>query len=272
MRQTLTRWLAIIVALLSVAGCVGNAVDIPPQTIPEAHAPSRPIPGFFSLPKGTGPFPAVVILHGCDGVQPEERDWAWRLNDWGYASLIVDSFSPRGIAQCGANGEFPKNASYRDRAGDALSAALWLRGQPGIDPNRIGLVGTSYGGGVAALVTQDRYDRLYPGLLKVVVMYSGHCWNPQSQGSVPLLDLTGEADDWSDFDVVKSCRAFAEALPPGKVFEMHAYPGAHRDFENIHIPRNQYKGHLVGYDFAGAHDSFIRTKAFLDRYLMASGA
>jgi dienelactone hydrolase len=45
-------------------------------------------------------------------------------------------------------------------------------------------------------VTQDRYARLHPGLIKAVVDYYGSCDIPELHGNVPLLALAGEADDW----------------------------------------------------------------------------
>src|SRR4029079_7566471 len=58
--------------------------------------------GTLILPSGQPPFPAVIVLHGCNGVSPNARTWARRLASWGYASLILDSFTSRGIKNvCG---------------------------------------------------------------------------------------------------------------------------------------------------------------------------
>ena len=52
--------------------------------------------GSIILPQGNPPYPAVVVLHGCNGISSSTRIWARRLASWGYAALIVDSFTPRG--------------------------------------------------------------------------------------------------------------------------------------------------------------------------------
>ena len=31
-------------------------------------------------PQGAGPFPAVVVMHGCDGINANTRAWAARLS------------------------------------------------------------------------------------------------------------------------------------------------------------------------------------------------
>jgi dienelactone hydrolase len=258
----------VLALLAGLTGCYARTdVAIPPQNVPGATPPDKPLTGILTLPRGNGPFPAIVVLHGCDGVQEQEQAWAARLNGWGYAALIVDSFAPRGIVMCDGQGGAPLVASPQNRAGDALSAAVWLRTRPEIDGTRIGVFGSSYGGQIAAMLTQQRYVQLFPGLLKASVNYYGMCGNPKTQSDVPLLDLVGEADDWFDFAFVKSCRAFGANLPPGKVFEMHTYPGAAHDFDDQMMRAYAFKGHLAAYDGPAASDSFDRTKAFLDRYI-----
>jgi len=53
--------------------------------------------GTIYKPRGDGPFPAVVILHGCSGIGNRTYLWASRLKGWGYVSFIVDSLGPRGV-------------------------------------------------------------------------------------------------------------------------------------------------------------------------------
>ena len=54
--------------------------------------------GKLTKPQGNEPFPAVVLLHGCSGIIKNVDDWAKRLAIWGYVSLQVDSFGPRGYS------------------------------------------------------------------------------------------------------------------------------------------------------------------------------
>ena len=109
----------------------------------------------------------MIVLHGCGGLGSGQRLWAERLNGWGYAALVLDSLGPRGVRSVCAPANQPL-VTPTDRASDAISAALWLRGQPTIDPGRIGVLGVSHGGSAAAWVTQVVYEQRYPGLLKAV--------------------------------------------------------------------------------------------------------
>ena len=54
-------------------------------------------------PEGEGPFPAVVLLHGCSGIIQTERGWAQELRKRGYVAVLVDSFRPRGYTEICTN-------------------------------------------------------------------------------------------------------------------------------------------------------------------------
>jgi dienelactone hydrolase len=65
--------------------------------------------GILTIPNGKGPFPAVVMLCGSGGLKNkddarQQKSWAERLMSWGYASLQVDSFGPRGYDNVSENG------------------------------------------------------------------------------------------------------------------------------------------------------------------------
>jgi len=59
----------------------------------------------LTKPDGEGPFPAIVLLHGCGGMKSSyPHNWDKRLAEWGYVSLQVDSLSPRGMSSICAGG------------------------------------------------------------------------------------------------------------------------------------------------------------------------
>ncbi len=47
--------------------------------------------GRLTRPSGDGPFPAIVLLHGCNGtgspIGKHYSDWMYMLQRWGYVSL-----------------------------------------------------------------------------------------------------------------------------------------------------------------------------------------
>lgn len=268
------RNLVVLLAVLGgFAGCgvagQRDSVAIPVQSVPGSRMPAQPLPAVLLLPAGSGPFPAIIVLHTCGGRNLLQEDWAARLNSWGYAALIPNSFAPRGVVSvCSPVNQHLVTAE--DRSGDVLSAALWLRTQPKIDGARIGVLGDSHGGGTAAWVTERRYERLYPGLLKASVNYYGPCRYPEAHGTVPLLALAGEDDDWGS--PALTCRVFGGRLGPDQPFELHTYPGVVHAFDNSRVNGLTYsEGHAMEYNHAAAEDSFVRVKAFLDRYVGHAG-
>ena len=50
---------------------------------PVSVKPGDPLKGYLRLPDGSGPFPAVVLLHGCEGIKPFHDDWAAFLGEKG---------------------------------------------------------------------------------------------------------------------------------------------------------------------------------------------
>ena len=56
------------------------------------EGPKLRLTGRLAEPEGSGPFPAVVLLHGCEGALPARDDaWVERFTSWGFAAL---SFMP----------------------------------------------------------------------------------------------------------------------------------------------------------------------------------
>ena len=249
-------------------GTARNATGllIPPQDfhLADARTSPGPLPGALTLPPGPGPFPVVILLHGCAGLGRGLPIWAARLADWGYASLVIDSFSSRNVyTVCEPSAQ--ALVTRRDRAGDALSAAMYLRHVPAIDPDRIAVVGFSHGGATAFTLTQQEFQAAAPGLIKASVDYYGACRTPSEHGTVPLLALAGEDDTWGD--PARRCTEFAAHLRPDQPFEVKTYPGAVHAFDNPLQRRRVEFGHALDYDASAAADSFVRVHAFLDRYL-----
>lgn len=202
-------------------------------------APTQ-LAGYLYRPNGPGPFPAVVALHGCSGLfvrndamGARQVDWARRFVALGYAVLLPDSFTPRGLRTLCPLTERPVSP-WRERARDAYGALVWLQAQPFVRADQVALLGWSHGGNTVLAAIDAVRDRrggaraefaiaiaFYPGCLTVTTQ----AWRPR----VPLLLLVGDADNWTP-------AAPCEPLRGQPRIDLVVYPGAHHDFDHPNQP------------------------------------
>jgi dienelactone hydrolase len=229
------------------------------------------VPGTLYRPTGAGPFPGVVLLHGCAGVGASIFAWGRWLQTSGYEALVVNSMAPRAVRSVCVVGGHPTD---RDQALDALGALNFLRSLPEIDPRRIAVVGWSHGGGAALVLAGEAFaSAMMPivGAFQAAVAFYPECaLLPRSGFSAPTLILIGSEDDWAS---PQSC---ATRVPPleaaGAPLEWHLYPHATHGFDT---PARDRVLHIAGrsftlrYDADAAADAHVRVAAFLGEHLGA---
>jgi dienelactone hydrolase len=211
------------------------------------------IPVTITRPAGSGPFPAVVIMHDCSGLGPSsshapERG-AQELTRRGYVVVIPDSFRTRGFPNgvCADPSPHRIEVAPSRRGRDAYAALAHARALPDVDGRRVGIMGGSHGGSTtlsamaaplsaAEPLAQDKHAGFAAG----VALYPA-CgvriggWNGATGGGVyrptaPLLILIGALDDWTP---AEPCRRLTEAArAAGYPVAIKIYPGAHHSFDS----------------------------------------
>ena len=98
-----------------------------------------------------GPAPIIVMAHGLGGVKEERLDaFAERFTAQGYACLVFD------YRYFGASGGQPRQLlDVKAQLADWKAAVGFARTLPGIDPDRVVLWGTSFGGGHVIITGAD---------------------------------------------------------------------------------------------------------------------
>ena len=139
------------------------------------------LPGTLSLPDGTGPFPAVVLVQGSGPSDRDEtygpnkpfRDLAWGLASAGVAVLRYDKRTLVYGTQMATDANITVREETMD---DAIAAVALLRRTPGVDSTRVFLAGHSLGAYLAPRIAAQ-----VPGQLAGIVMLEAP--------STPLLQL-----------------------------------------------------------------------------------
>lgn len=128
------------------------------------------ISGVLNVPRGRGPFPALVLAHGyIDPAYYAQGQGLRREQDWlaraGFVVLHTD-YRNHAASDRDPTANRELRLGYTD---DVINAVLALRRTEGVpvDDNRIGLLGRSMGGGVVynVLVAQ-------PGLVDAAVVFA----------------------------------------------------------------------------------------------------
>src|SRR5215472_7803596 len=203
-----------------------------------------------------GPYPAVVVLHGCGGISSHSAGIADRIGSWGYVALAVDSLGSRGIASgCGGRS--------LDQAFDAYAALHYLSQLNFVDPARVAVLGQSMGGAAALYaVERDLAAQYFTDPFRAAIAYYPNCGVPGASMTAPTLVLIGEADDWNP---AERCREMAKhARPNGAAIALTVYPGAYHGFDVTELkPGISFLGHWLEYNEPAAKDAEEKTRAFL---------
>jgi dienelactone hydrolase len=258
------------------AGTPPTAFQIKRAKAKGIEAKARPgdeIAGTLRIPASDTHSPALVLLHSCRGVLPYLQDWATLLTVEGFVTLVVDSYSPRGITDECADG-----AGGVDQSSDAYGALQYLTTLDAVDGDRIGLLGWGQGP-VIFVMELNGIERFFKQKFRAAIgLYIG-CYG-FSEGKVyaPTQLLVAGKDDWTKHG---RCSKSVEAgQRNGSPISMVIYPGVLHGFDDpgtgvethLELP-NPYKnppiGVTLGYNGDAHAAAKDQVKLFLRQHLSA---
>jgi dienelactone hydrolase len=254
---------------------IGDAVACPAArsqsggTTVELETPlasSHPLQGYLRRPNGTGPSPAVILLHSCTGnwLHIDER-WGKRIATWGYATLSVDSFGPRGIKTC-------RDSASSDFSADTYRALHFLAQHPSIDPARIAAVGFSWGGlSVLAAVERGAIEQASPDKFRAAVAFYPPCAGLKGDLTVPTLILIGERDDLNSAEECRDLVAGRDGWGISRQkdrdipIKLVVYPDAYHAFDapSLKTPM-ETSGHHFEFNQSATDQAAVALHGFLD--------
>jgi dienelactone hydrolase len=253
----------ICTALAFVLPISANAETLTFRSVVAPSDLTATLTGSLSFPAGGGPFPVVILLHPCGGLErfglATLQAHARSLQDAGFGTLILDSYGPRNL-NGGKACDMRTTAFRRD---DAFNAMAVLQTQSKISKDNIFVLGLS-DGGVAALVaakggTDARFSAAvayYPGCAPL----GGISYAIRS----PTLVFVAGKDDWTPPGDCISAKS--AGIVTGAEFDVINYPNAHHGFDQQR-KTIRYKGHTLAYSPEAASDSRKRVREFFIRHL-----
>lgn len=187
-------------------------------------------------PQGTGPFPAILLLHGTHGFAQQYVDLARIMARNGLVGVAACWFAggsgpgARFVTPIGCPEAPPMRAASDPMALQAVDALVQaVRTLPGVRPDRVALFGHSRGGGATL-----HYVFGEPSVRAAVLNSAGYpreLSDRVPEVKVPILMLHGTADSSADggsmITNVQMARDFETALrSAGKQVEATYYDGA----------------------------------------------
>jgi dienelactone hydrolase len=247
----------------------GNAAAFQTGAVEEhrATAAQGSLPVTIYRPAGDGPFPFVVLLHGCGGLKYEAM-WSLWVTPWmelfrerGVATAVADSFAPRGVDQVctGAPGVWAVR-----RADDAYSVRHWLASQPWADPQRVAVMGMSNGGRTVLAALRASASHPEP-FVAGIALYPGCQSDVASTFYAPLLVLMGGGDTVTPVRFCEQMKAAqAEGVPE---LTLVVYPRAPHTFD-MKLADRKLLGMRLGHDAEATADARRQVVAFLGAHGM----
>lgn len=263
--------------LLLVSSCLLSApASADPIDVSFPNLQGITITGKLYLPAASTTLaPAVVMLHGCSGIysysDPTKglallyKEWGDRLVKAGYAALVVDSFTARGVPQnqCGNGNSGISEVS--DRPYDAQGASQFLKASYSdrIDPAKIVLIGWSHGASSTLSTLATAMESILGKPFKAGFAFYPGCGLYNAFGGIststyvpyaPLHILHGSIDPLYTSGYCD--KRVNNAIKLGSTnMSMDVYLGAQHDFDNARMVGSNWT--LADVEAKAAADAFV---------------
>ena len=212
--------------------------------------------GYLAVPDGDGPFPALVIIHEWNGLQPRIRELADDFAGQGYVTLAADLFKGRTGSNPDENMALVREAraNQAEMIANLNAAVALLRARDDVT-GRVGAMGWCFGGGVALSFGLDGDNHE-----ATAIFYGGLVDDPQVLARMDH-EVYGTFAALDSGPSPESVAAFEAALQAAGVdHDLHIYDDVNHGFWLRVDQEPQVRA-------GPARDAWNRLMAYLDRTL-----
>ena len=158
-RRRLTQWTE------SEMGGLSRDTLIEPELIRYETFDGKEIPAFYYRPRGAGPFPVIINIHGGPEGQSRPRFSALTQYALAESGMAVIYPNVRGSAGYGKSYLLLDNGMQREASVKDIGALLdWIATRPELDAERVGVLGGSYGGYMVLAALTHFGERIAAGV------------------------------------------------------------------------------------------------------------
>lgn len=220
---------------------------------PSPGGSSGQMRGYLVAPAGTGPFPAVLVIHENRGLNPYVEDVARRAAVAGFLALAPDGLSPVGgyPGNDDDGRELQRSLDQAKLRQDMENSARFVKAHA-LSTGKLGVTGFCWGGGTSNHLAVTLGDDL-----QAAVPYYGVAAPSDKVASIKAALQIHLAED--DQRINAMYPEYEAALKAASVrYELHTYPGTRHGFHNNSTPRH---------DEAAAKLAWDRTIAWFTEHL-----
>jgi len=175
--------------------------------------------GVLTLPSGSEPAPAIVVLQEWWGINEQIQAQAQRFADEGFVALVPDLYHGA-VAANADEAKTMMNALDRPKALDEIAGAVaYLRGHPR-STGKVAVCGFCMGGALS-LATACQV----PGLAAVVPYYGVPPGGDWAKVDAPVLGHFARRDDWAKPELAQKIQE--QICAAGGSMELRVYDADH---------------------------------------------
>ena len=199
---------------------------------PSPGGTSGQMRGYLVQPRGSGPFPTVLVVHENRGLNPYIEDVARRCAVEGFLALAPDGLFPVGgyPGNDDDGRELQAKLEPNKLRTDMANSAKFLKAHK-LSSGKLGVTGFCWGGSTTNFLAAS----LGPAVQAAAPFY-GAAPPADAVPNIKAALLLNYAEN--DDNINKMWPAYEAALKAnGKTYEMYIYPGTRHGFHNNSTPR-----------------------------------